>query len=212
MTTLASWKQRTHALAHRAAALPAELRSPQRTALHVPADRWPPPRTAFAHYGDRTYVVPPTRVTGAEAIAIGDDVIILEDSGLSVDSQRGARLVIGDRTRLAVGVEISCSFGVTIGKAVSSSDYVSIVDAWSPARGSDVPSPGGAPVTIGDGAYLGWGCIVGPGVNVGAGAFVGEGSVVLDDVEPHTVVYGNPARVVRRRDESAGTWVGTRFP
>ncbi len=38
------------------------------------------------------------------------------------------------------------------------------------------------------------------GVTIGEGAIVGAGSVVTKDVEPHTVVAGNPARFLRRAD------------
>jgi Serine acetyltransferase len=35
-------------------------------------------------------------------------------------------------------------------------------------------------------------------VSIGEGAIVGARSVVKDDVEPFTIVAGNPARVIRR--------------
>jgi acetyltransferase-like isoleucine patch superfamily enzyme len=57
-----------------------------------------------------------------------------------------------------------------------------------------------APVRIGSSAYIGFDVMVMPGVTVGDGAVVGSRSVVWEDVEPHTVVVGNPARMVRRLD------------
>jgi maltose O-acetyltransferase len=107
---------------------------------------------------------------------------------------------------------IWATIGVHLGQRVSTSDNVAVVDCWYqpdlPARGAPVPE--GAPVTIEDGAYLGYGCVIGPGVTVGSGAFVGEGAVVLDDVPPHSVVYGNPARVTKRWTARDG-WQGRMF-
>jgi carbonic anhydrase/acetyltransferase-like protein (isoleucine patch superfamily) len=184
-----------------------------RTALRNPADRRPPLPSEFARFGAGSHVVPPCRISGASGIEVGDGVLILEDSGLAVHAEAGARLVIGDRVRLAPGAEITCTVGITIGGGVSSSDYASISDTWASLDhppGNPPPPP--APVVIGPGAYLGWCSFIGPGVTVGAGAFIGEGAIVLEDVAPHTVVYGNPARVVRRLDPATGAWEGERFP
>lgn len=53
------------------------------------------------------------------------------------------------------------------------------------------------PVRIGSNAYIGFDVMVLPGVTVGDGSIVGSRSVVRDDVPAHTVVAGNPARVVK---------------
>jgi acetyltransferase-like isoleucine patch superfamily enzyme len=158
-------------------------------------------------------VVPPTRITGAAGIEIGDEVLVLEDSGLAVDAEAGARLVLGDRVRLAPGFEVVCTIAVTIEAGVSTSDYAGISDSWALLHHPPGTSPPpAAPVVVEAGAYLGCNSFVGPGVRVGRGAFVGEGAIVLDDVPPHTAVYGNPARVVRRLDPASGSWSGDRFP
>lgn len=57
----------------------------------------------------------------------------------------------------------------------------------------------GGPVLVGDYAWIGYGALVCPGVRIGEGAVVGAGSVVSRDVEPWTVVAGNPARPVSKR-------------
>lgn len=49
-------------------------------------------------------------------------------------------------------------------------------------------------VTIGDGVHIGGNSWIKPLVVLGDGAIIGGGSVVTKDVEPHTVVCGNPAR------------------
>jgi maltose O-acetyltransferase len=48
-------------------------------------------------------------------------------------------------------------------------------------------------VDIGRKAYIGAHSIVLPGVSIGEGAIVGAGSVVRRDVEPGSIVMGNPA-------------------
>jgi maltose O-acetyltransferase len=56
-----------------------------------------------------------------------------------------------------------------------------------------------APVAIGDYAWIATDALILPGVTIGEGAVVGAGSVVNRDVEPFTVVAGNPAQVIRLR-------------
>ena len=66
-----------------------------------------------------------------------------------------------------------------------------------------------APVRIGSNAYIGFDVMVLPGVTIGDGAIVGSRSVVTEDVEPHTVVAGNPARLVKRLTVDADAVVPT---
>ncbi len=56
-----------------------------------------------------------------------------------------------------------------------------------------------APITICDGVWIGARAIILPGVTIGEGAVVAAGSVVTKDVEPWTVVGGNPAKFIKRR-------------
>lgn len=55
------------------------------------------------------------------------------------------------------------------------------------------------PITIGDGAWVASRAIVLPGVTIGEGAVVAAGAVVTKDVEPWTVVGGNPAKFIKKR-------------
>lgn len=54
------------------------------------------------------------------------------------------------------------------------------------------------PVHICRRAWIGAGASIMPGVTVGENSVVGAGSVVTRDVEPDTIVAGNPARVIRK--------------
>ena len=52
---------------------------------------------------------------------------------------------------------------------------------------------------IGSDVWIAGNAIILSGVTIGDGAVVGAGSVVVEDVPPYTIVFGNPARVVRKR-------------
>lgn len=52
---------------------------------------------------------------------------------------------------------------------------------------------------IGNDVWIGSRALVLQGVTIGDGAVVGAGAVVTKDVEPYTIVAGNPARVIRKR-------------
>lgn len=47
------------------------------------------------------------------------------------------------------------------------------------------------------GASIGANATLLPGITIGENALVGAGSVVTKDVPPNTVVFGNPARVIK---------------
>lgn len=57
-----------------------------------------------------------------------------------------------------------------------------------------------APVTIGDGTWVGARAIICPGVTIGAGCMIAAGAVVTRNMPPNMLVAGNPARAVQRLD------------
>lgn len=56
------------------------------------------------------------------------------------------------------------------------------------------------PVIIEDDVLVGANAVVIEGVRVGTGAVIAAGAVVIDDVAPHTVVAGSPARKIKDVD------------
>lgn len=59
-------------------------------------------------------------------------------------------------------------------------------------------------ITIGPSVWIAAGAFIHPGVTVGEGAIVGARAVVTRDVEPWTVVAGNPAVFIKRRELRRG--------
>ena len=56
------------------------------------------------------------------------------------------------------------------------------------------------PVIIGNDVWIGANVIILPGVKIGTGSVIGAGAVVTKNVEEYTVVGGNPAAVLKRRN------------
>lgn len=52
---------------------------------------------------------------------------------------------------------------------------------------------------IGDGVWIGMRAVILPGVKIGEGAVIGTGAVVTKDVEPYSIVAGNPAKEIKKR-------------
>lgn len=60
------------------------------------------------------------------------------------------------------------------------------------------------PIEIKSNAWIAAKSIILPGVTIGEAAVVGAGSVVTKDIAPWTVVGGNPAKFIKKRELSLG--------
>ena len=99
---------------------------------------------------------------------------------------------------LSAGVDCYTVAPITLGDNATVSQGVKLCTA-----GHDITSAimelTTAPIVIGANAWAaGWSILL-PGVTIGEGAVVAAGAVVTKDVEPWTVVGGNPARVIKKR-------------
>ncbi len=54
-------------------------------------------------------------------------------------------------------------------------------------------------IVIDSDVWIGYGAIILSGVHIGQGAVVAAGSVVTKDVDPYSIVAGNPAKVIKHR-------------
>lgn len=104
-----------------------------------------------------------------------------------------------------IGSFCSIASGVGIGGGAHKLDAVSTSPVFN--RGRNIFGKNFAGIEfspyktteIGNDVWIGNRAMVLQGVTIGDGAVVGAGSVVTKDVEPYTIVAGNPARVIRKR-------------
>ena len=109
---------------------------------------------------------------------------------------------IGDRVFVNSGTVLFSVAGLTIGDDVAIANEVYITDTNS--HGLEGQPVVEAPITIGDGTWIGARAMVMPGVTIGKRVVVAAGSVVTNDVPDETLVAGNPARVIRSLHYPAG--------
>jgi len=57
----------------------------------------------------------------------------------------------------------------------------------------------GANVDVGRAVHIGTNATIREKIKIGDFSLVGSGSVVLNDVEPNTIVAGNPAKLLRKK-------------
>ena len=99
----------------------------------------------------------------------------------------------------------SIAAGVRIGGGAHKLDAVSTSPLFNRGRnifGKNFASIDFSPyqtTTIGNDVWIGNRAMILQGVTIGDGAVIGAGAVVTKDVEPYTIVAGNPARVIRKR-------------
>lgn len=116
----------------------------------------------------------------------------------SIRIEDNAEITIGDNTYLSGGCLLRAADSIRIGDNCAISWNVSILDTDSKAYliGSQVQKST-QKITIGNNVWIGSNSIILKGVSIGEGAIIGAGSVVTKNVAPHTVVAGNPAKLIR---------------
>ncbi|MCR5573065.1 MAG: CatB-related O-acetyltransferase [Candidatus Saccharibacteria bacterium] len=110
----------------------------------------------------------------------------------------GDKLIIGKFCQIASGVEFVMNGANHQMNAVSTFPFYTL-EGWNmePPKPSDLPLKGDT--VIGNDVWIGQNAVILPGVHIGDGAIVGANCVVGSDVEPYTIVIGNPSRELRKR-------------
>ena len=132
--------------------------------------------TGTIEIGDNTFIGASTLISKSK-IKIGSNVTIAW--GTTIYDHSSHSLDFQER-RKDISRQVECSR--------RSLNFIQNKD-WSTVKTS--------PIIIEDDVWIGFNCIILKGVTIGEGAIVGAGSVVRENVQPWTVVAGNPAVFVK---------------
>jgi len=110
----------------------------------------------------------------------------------------GDKLIIGKFCMIASGATFIMNGGNHLTEASSAYPFAIFGGAWQHAMdGKSYPSKGNT--VIGNDVWIGHDATIMPGVQIGDGAIIATKAVVTKDVEPYTIVGGNPAKPIKKR-------------
>ena len=182
-------------------------------------NRIPNPDTVFPNeYGTSCFL---KNVITAPNIFVGD-YTYYDDPAAPADFEKnnvlfnwpefGDRLIIGKFCCIASGARFIMGSANHRMCSVTTYPFNVFGGAWAestPPHLSQLPFKGDT--VVGSDVWLGRECTVMPGVKIGDGAIVAAYSVVTRNVEPYTVVGGNPARLLKHRFDAELTGLLLQF-
>lgn len=136
------------------------------------AEYWELMRQIFQDMGEGSAVFAPLTAIRPHMVHIGKNVVVM--NGCLMMAAGG--IFIGDNAMLAANVQLLSNNHDLVNRQIITCK----------------------PVRIETRAWIGAGATILAGVTVGENAVVGAASVVTRDVEPNTIVAGNPARLIRK--------------
>lgn len=110
----------------------------------------------------------------------------------------GDKLKIGKFCMIASNVKFIMNGANHLTDAISTYPFAIFGNGWEGAmEGKEYPYKGDT--IIGNDVWLGYNATIMAGVRIGDGAIIAANSTVVKDVEPFTIVGGNPAQVIKKR-------------
>ena len=109
---------------------------------------------------------------------------------------RACQVSIGENVFINHNLTGVTAGGITIEDNVQIAPFVKLLTANHDLKNIQVLHC--KPIVIKKSAWIGAGAIINAGVTVGEGAVVASGAVVTKDVEPYTLVGGNPAKFIKK--------------
>jgi virginiamycin A acetyltransferase len=110
----------------------------------------------------------------------------------------GDKLIIGKFCMIASDVTFIMNGANHLSDSISAYPFAIFGGDWEDAMdGKSYPVKGNT--IIGNDVWLGYNVTIMPGVKIGDGSIVASNSTVVKDVDPYTIVGGNPAMKIKQR-------------
>jgi virginiamycin A acetyltransferase len=114
----------------------------------------------------------------------------------------GDQLIIGKFCMIASGVTFIMNGANHLTDALSTYPFAIFGGAWKDAMaGKTYPQKGNT--VIGNDVWIGYNATIMPGVQIGDGAIIASNATVVKDVEPYSIVGGNPAALIKKRFDAS---------
>ncbi len=110
----------------------------------------------------------------------------------------GDKLIIGKFCMIASDVTFIMNGGNHLSNSISAYPFAIFGGDWKDAMENKI-YPYKGDTIIGNDVWLGHKSTIMPGVKIGDGAIVASNSTVVKNVEPYSIVGGNPAKLIRKR-------------
>lgn len=109
------------------------------------------------------------------------------------------KLIIGKFCAIATGVKFIMNGANHKTSGFSTYPFQIFGNGWERVTPKSEEFPQKGDTVVGHDVWLGYQSMVMPGVNIGHGAIIATQSLVVKDVQPYTIVGGNPARCLKQR-------------
>lgn len=110
----------------------------------------------------------------------------------------GDKLIIGKFCMIASDVKFIMNGANHLIKSISSFPFAIFGEDWKNAMdGKNYPTKGNT--EIGNDVWIGYNSTIMPGIKIGDGAIIATNSTVTKNVEPYSIVGGNPAKEIKKR-------------
>ncbi|MEO9894280.1 CatB-related O-acetyltransferase [Aurantibacter sp.] len=114
----------------------------------------------------------------------------------------GDKLIIGKFCMIASDVTFIMNGANHLTNAISSYPFAIFGGDWQHAMDNkSYPTKGDT--IIGNDVWLGYNVTIMPGVQIGDGVIIASNTTVTKDVEPYSIVGGNPGKLIRKRFSDA---------